>query len=139
MVAYNKFQGWVGHLGLKLVNLNTDLIKVMLVNSPAPTATDDVIADLTEITGENGYTAGGDDTQNTFSETTGTGTVTVVDVVWNAAGNIGPFRYVVAFDDTVSSPVKVLVAWWDHGSSLTLVNGESFTVDFASNALFTLV
>lgn len=137
MVAYNKFQGWVGHIGLKLVNLNTDTIKVMLVNSPAPVATDDVKADLTEITPENNYTAGGDDTTNTYAEATGTGTVTVVDVVWNAAGNIGPFRYVVAYDDDVASPVDVLIAWWDHGSAVTLVNGESFTVDFAGNSLFT--
>jgi hypothetical protein len=138
MAAYNKIQDFVEQLGLAKHNLNTDTIKVMLTNS-APIATNTVKADLTDLGTANGYTAGGADTQNTYSETTGTGTVAVVDVVWTAAGgSIGPFRYVAAYNDTQTSPADPLICWWDYGSALTLLDTESFTVDFGANTLFSI-
>lgn len=139
MVTYNKFQGFVGYLGLAAINLNTDQIKVALSNT-LPLATNDVWADITEFSGGTGYTTKGADVLNTYSETTGTGTVAVTDVTWNAgASDWGPFQYVVAFDEDVASPVvDPLIAWWDHGSALTLVSGESFTVDFENDALLTI-
>lgn len=137
MAAYNKFQGFVGYLGTKVVDCNADTFNVYLSNATPSASADNVKADLAEITNENGYTAPVD-VQNTYSETAGTGTCTAVDVVVSATGNVGPFQYVVLYDDTVSSPVvDPLIAWWDNGSAVTLSNGESFTVDFTT--LFTLV
>ncbi len=139
MVTYNKFESFVGELGLQTHDLNADLCKVMLVNSPAPVATNDVKADLTEITAGFGYTAGGDDTTNLYSETGGTGTMTATDVVWTASGgSIGPFRYVVLYNDTPATPLDPLIAWWDRGSALTLNDGESFTVDFQTDQILTI-
>jgi hypothetical protein len=40
------------------------------------------------------------------------------------------FRYVVLYNDTQTSPVDPLIAWWDHGSAVTLNNGDTFTVLF---------
>lgn len=94
-------------------------------------------ADLAEIGAGNGYPAGGTDIQNTLSETTGTATVGATDVVFTASGgSIGPFRYVVLYNDTQTSPADPLVAWWDYGSELTLLDTETLTVDFTS--IFTL-
>lgn len=119
------------------------VMKIMLVNSPAPVATNSVKADLTEITAGNGYTAGGEDTQNTLAEASGTATVTGTKVVWTASGgSIGPFRYVVLYNDTQTSPADPLVSWWDHGSGVTLAAGETFTVKFnngdPTGTIFTL-
>ena len=51
-----------------------------VIHSDAPTvATDDELADLTQITGT-GYTAGGEDIQNDMTESGGTATLTGVDV-----------------------------------------------------------
>lgn len=112
-------------------------IKVYLSNVAPDAAADDVKADLAEISAGNGYTAGGADTQNDLSEASGTATVTAVDVTITASGgSIAQFRYVVAYDDTHAS--DALVGAWDYGSGLTLTDGESFTIDFGGNSLFTL-
>lgn len=131
MATFNKIQDFVDQLGLAKHNLNTDTQKVMLVNSPAPVATNTVKADLTEISAGNGYTAGGEDSQNTWAESSGTGTLTGTKIVWTAsAGTIGPFRYAVIYNDTQTSPADPLIGWWDYGSSITLNAGETFSVKF---------
>lgn len=139
MAAYNKFEDFVEQLCTAKHDCTAagHVFKVMLVNSPAPVATNTIKANLTEITAGNGYTAGGEDVTNTLSETGGTATVSATDVTWTASGGtIGPFRYVVLYNDTQTSPVDPLIAWWDRGSSLTLNDAESFTVDFTN--LFTV-
>lgn len=132
MAAYNKFQGFVGYLGLAALNLNTDLLKCYLSNAAPSASLDDIKADLAEISAGNGYTAGGDDTTNTYSESGGVGTLAGTDIVITASGGtIGPFRYVVFYDDTHAS--DVLIAWWDYTSSITLNDGETFTIDFGAS------
>lgn len=132
MATYNKFQGFVGYLGLAAANLNTDTLKVYLSNATPSASLDDVKADLAEISAGNGYTAGGEDSTNTYSESGGTGTLAGTDITWTASGGtIGPFQYAVLYDDTHAS--DILIAWWDYGSALTLNDGESFTVDFGAS------
>lgn len=141
MASYNKYQDFVE----QLVSAKHDctagghVFKVYLSNT-APTATDtSKPGTATEISAGNGYTAGGTDVQNTASESSGTATVGATDVVWTAAGGtIGPFRYVVLYNDTQTSPADALIGWWDYGSSITLNDTETFTVDFSGNALFTV-
>ncbi len=135
MVTYNKFNIFVEDLAGGVHDLfdssNADLLKVGLVNSPAPVATDDLWGDLTEITAENGYAAGGDDVQNDGARATTTFTLQGTKVVVTAsAGTIGPFRYVVLYNETPTTPLKPLIAWWDYGSNLTLQDGETFSIKF---------
>jgi len=138
MAAYNKFETFVGDLGLKVHELNADLCKVYLSNATPSTSADSIKTDLAEIGAGNGYTAGGEDSTNAYSEATGTGTMTAVDITWTASGGtIGPFQYAILYNDTPTSPVDPLIAWWDHGSALTLNDGESFTVDFGAS-VFTI-
>lgn len=137
MATYNKFQGFVGYLGLGAVNLNTDTLKVYLTNATPSAADDDVKTDLAEITPANGYPSGGSDVTNTYSEAAGTGTLGATDVVWTASGgSFGPFRYVVLYDDTHAN--DILIGWWDYGSSITVNAGETFTVDFAAGGIFAI-
>lgn len=140
MASYNKFQDFVEQLckGVHQCHAAGHTFKVALSNS-APVATNTIFANITEISAGFGYTAGGTDVQNDLSETTGTATCSAVDVVFTASGgSIGPFRYIVLYNDTASSPADALIGWWDYGSNLTLTAGETFTVDFGSNSLFTL-
>lgn len=135
MAAFNKFNDFIEQLGLKNHNLNTDTLKVFLTNE-APLATDTVKSDMLEIAAGNGYTAGGADSQNTYTEAAGTGSCVGVDITWTAAGGtIGPFRYAVLYNDTGAT--KYLAGWWDYGSSITLQAGEQFVTDFGAT-MFTL-
>src|SRR5262245_50324089 len=139
MAAYNKFFQFVEDLAKKVHDLNADTLKVYLSNAVPSQSADLIKTDLAEISGGNGYTAGGHDTQNTVSETSGTATVAAVDVVITASGgSVGAFQYVVLYNDTPTSPADPLIAWWDYGSAITLLDGESLTIDFGSNTLFTI-
>lgn len=138
MVAATKFQAFVENLAEKEHNLATDTLKIMLVNSPAPVATNSVKADLTEITPANGYSAGGSTvTITASSQTTGTYSLVGNDLVFTASGgSFGPFRYAVLYNDTPTTPhVDPLIQFWDYGSSISLNDTETFTVDFGTNIL----
>jgi hypothetical protein len=139
MAAYNKFNQFTKDLIDAKHNFGSNVFKVMLTNT-APASTNAVKADITEIAAGNGYTAGG--TATTITESTSTGTAKVVgsNVVFTAsAGSIGPFRYTVLYNDTTASPAKPLVAWFDYGSSITLADTETLTVNFdQTNGIFTV-
>jgi len=128
VATFTKFKSFVEAVAEKVHNLGTDTLKVMLCNT-APVAANTVKADLTEIAAGNGYTAGG--TQATISssaQTTGTYKLVLADVVFTATGAIGPFRYAVLYNDTATN--KELIGFWDYGSSISLANGGTFTVDY---------
>jgi hypothetical protein len=137
MVAATKFQAFVENVAEKVHNLGADTLKIMLVNSPAPVATNSIKADLTEISAANGYTAGGSAvTITASSQTSGTYSLVGNDLVFTASGgSFGPFRYAVLYNDTPTSPADPLIQFWDYGSSISLNDTETFTVDFGTNIL----
>lgn len=140
MAAANKFNQFVEDVAEKVHNLQSDTLKVMLTNT-APVATNAVRADITEIAAANGYTAGGTQSvQSSSAQTSGTYKLVLADVTYTAAGgSIGPFRYPVLYNDTPTSPADPLILFWDYGASITLTDGNSFTVDFsATNGVLTL-
>lgn len=142
MATFNKFQDFSEELVRGAQNFGSDTYKVALSNT-APVATNTAFANITEIAAGNGYTAGGTATTISISEVTGTTTVSGTQVVFTASGgSIGPFRYVVLYNDTATTPVnKPLVGWWDYASSITLADTETFTVKFSNTspgAIFTL-
>jgi hypothetical protein len=141
VASYNKFQNFVEDLGKGVHQLHAagHTLRVYLSNA-APSATNTVKADIAEITIQNGYT-GGIDVQNDYTESGGTATASAVDLspaVTASGGSVGPFRYVILYNDTPTSPADPLIAWWDYGSSITLLTSETFSIDFGSNSLFTI-
>ncbi|WP_395451181.1 hypothetical protein ACHMW7_16145 [Aminobacter sp. UC22_36] len=135
MATYVKYEPFIQGLCDKLFDLfgTTDTLKVVIHSDAPVVATDDELADLTQITGT-GYTAGGEDTQNDSTRSGGTVTMTGVDVVWTAsAADWAAGRYVSMHDDT--STTDRLIASWDYGANFTLGNGETFTVDFGASIL----
>jgi hypothetical protein len=142
VAAYNKINDFVEQLVLGKHIFGTHVFKVALSNS-APVATNTILANITQIANANGYTTGGIDAQVTQSVTTGTVTVAGTMVVWTCVtAAMGPFQYVVLYNDTQTTPVDPLVCWWDYGSALTLQVGETFSVKFNGSAttgsIFTL-
>ena len=137
MASYVKFETFVGDLGDKVHDLDNDTIKLYLTNNTPSISADSVKADLAGITEENGYVPA--DVTNVWTEASGTGTLDGTDVTWTASGgSFGPFRYVVMYNDTPTSPADPLIAYWDYGSSITINDGESFRAQIPTD-LFTLV
>jgi len=135
MASYVKYEPFAEGLADKLFDLfgTTDTLKVVIASDAPVVATDDELADVTQVTGT-GYTAGGIDIQNDSTRTGGTVTMTAVDAVWTGgAGGFIPGRYIVMHDDT--STTDRLIAYWDYGSNFTVAVGETFTVDFGASVL----
>lgn len=131
MATATKFLDFVEQLGLAKHNLNTDTFKVAITNT-APVNTNTVLADLTQISAGTGYTTGGEDSQNTYAESGGTGTMTCTKITWTATGSMGPLRYFTLYNDTQTSPADPLMLFWDYGGSgVTLSSGE--TIDWRPN------
>jgi hypothetical protein len=136
MAVYTKYQNFVEDLGKGVHQLHAagHTLKVMLSNTAPNVATHTVRADASELSTGGGYTSGGTDIQNDYTESGGTGTLTAVDVVFTASGGtIGPFRYAIIYNDTPASPADPLIAYYDYGSSITLADTETFTVDFGAS------
>ena len=133
MAAYNKFQAWVEYMS-EGANVGSDAFVVALTNS-APVATNSLIADITQITYTNCSSRAL--TTATSAHTTGTFKLDFNDLTLTASGGtVGPFRYVVVYDDTVAS--DPLVCWFDYGSSITLADTETLALTFDAAGLYTV-
>lgn len=146
MAAYNKFNIFTQNIMNAVHNLSSDTLKLLLTNT-SPNAADTVVdtsaspdvvkstSNASEIAAGNGYTEDGASitiTGNT--QVAGTYTLAGNQVVFTASGGtIGPLRYVVFYDITGgAAATRPVISWWDYGSSITLNDGETFTVQFNS-------
>ena len=136
MAVFNKFQGFVEAVAEKKHDLGADTFFVQLMNTAPDSALDFIETDLpADLATGFGYTAGGvtAGVATSSAQTTGTYKLTIADKVITAAGgSIGPFRYVVLFNNTATN--KDLISWYDYGSSITLLDGETLTIDFDASA-----
>lgn len=131
MPAFNKINLFVEDLSDGVHNCGSDQFTVALTNT-APVATNTVLANLTEISYTN--LSSRNLTTSTHSETSGTYTQLFADLVLTASGgSVGPFRYVAIYNNTPTSPADPLVGWYDYGSSITLADGETLTIDFTTS------
>lgn len=135
MATYNKFNSFVEALAEKVHNLGSDQLVIALTNS-APIASNTQLSDLTQISYTN--LSSRNITTSSSSQTSGTYRLILNDLTLTASGgSVGPFRYVVVYNDTATN--DELIAWFDYGSSITLNNGEQLNIDFdGTNGLFSL-
>jgi hypothetical protein len=134
MVAFNKYNAFVDEMSKGGHNLQTAVYKIALSNT-GPTGGNG-LTDATWSTGlypaptaANGYTAGGNTPTVTSAATASyIFKLVLADSVFTAtAGGIGPFRYAYLYNSSASNK---LVGWYDYGSSITLADTETFTVDY---------
>jgi hypothetical protein len=133
MATYVKYEHFIEALVNEEVDVfgTTDAF-LAAIHTDAPTvATDDELADLTQITGT-GY-PGSNDTANDATRTGGTVTMTGTDVVWTAtaADWNSSARYVSLYDDT--STTDILMCSYDYGTTFLVGNGETFTLNFGAS------
>jgi hypothetical protein len=127
-----------GDLGKGVHNWSTASLKAALSNTDLALATGATFSQVTEIAAGFGYTATGHTLDSEAWAETGAGTdiwqLTTADEVFTAAGgSIGPFRYVYLYNETPTSPADPLLAKLDYGSSITITDGNTFTLDVGAN------
>lgn len=160
MAAYQKFNIFVESIMNKEQDLfgvpPTDIVKLGLTNT-LPSALDthldtvlspDVLeatSNAAEIVSGFGYTEGGaTPTNQSGTRATGTFTLGADEVVWTAAGGtMATFRYTYLYNNVGgAAATRPIIAWWDYGSAVSLLDGETFTVRFNNDAtigtIFTL-
>jgi hypothetical protein len=138
MAAFIKFNSFVEALAEKTHNLGSDQLKIALTNTD-PTASVTNYAGLTaplaatNLSGATPFNV----TTSTSAQSGGLYKLVCADLVLTATGAVGPFRYVVLYNDTAAA--DEVVGYYDYGSSISLANGETFTVDFdPTNGVLTL-
>jgi len=135
MATYNKFQCFVEDICEKKHNLGSDTLKVALSSATnAPSASlDKKLADITTIA-----SPAVDNTTlsvTSSSQTNGTYTLVLEDKLLTATGDVGPFQYVIIYNDDATN--DELIAWYDYGSEITLHANDTFKLDFGTE-LFSL-
>jgi hypothetical protein len=135
MAVFNKFDSFVEAVAEKVHNLGSDQLTIALTNT-APVAGNSLLANITEITYTNLSTR--NLTTSASSQTAGLYKLVVSDItLTSTGGSTGPFRYVVVYNSTAAG--GPLIGFFDYGSSITLLSGESLTVDFDQvNGLLTI-
>lgn len=143
MTTFNKFNDFVEQLGKGVHNFSAHTIKAVLSNT-APSAANTVLADITQISNGGGYTggAGGGITLDgvTWSETGGVAKLVISDEVFTATGaSVGPFQYIVLYNDSATSPADALIGWYALASAVTLSDGQPLNIDFdGTNGVLTI-
>ena len=135
MANYTKFQQFVEDLAHGVHNFDSDTIKVALSSAGnAPSASDDaVLTDITTIAAPavNSVTL----TKSSSGQTSGTYKYIPNDLTMTASGDVGPFQYVIIYNDTATN--KELICFFDYGSEVTLHANDTFKLDFGTE-LFSL-
>lgn len=119
------FNSFTEAVAEKVHNLGTDTLKVALTNT-APSASNTVLANITQIAGTGGY-APVTAVQSGSSQSGGVYSLALGAVTFTASGaDFASFRYVVLYNDTATN--DELIAWYDRGISYALPDGQSFTI-----------
>ena len=139
MSNFLKVNVFVENLAEKVHDLGSDQLRIALTNTdPTPAIvnfagiTSPIPA--TNLSGATPFNV----VRTTSAQTAGTYRLVCEDLTLTATGVVGPFRYIVLFNDTaVSDPV---IGYYDYGSSVTLQNGDIFRVDFSqADGVLTIV
>jgi hypothetical protein len=142
MASFTKVNDFVKNMA-NAMDLDSDSLVIALTNTD-PTAGTDVTADgngvLANIA-EISYTNLSSRTlaNVTSTQTSGTYKLSADDLVLTASGgSVAAFRYVVVYNDTPTSPADPVIGYYDYGTSLTLNDGDTFTIDIGTNGILTM-
>jgi hypothetical protein len=137
MATFNKVNDFVAN-AVHNMDLESDQIVVALSNTAPTSESSDpstdgngVLANVTQIAYTN--VSSRNVTTTSSTQTSGTYKLVLSDITLTSSGGAtGPFRYVYLYNDTVATPSDALIGYYDYGSSLTLNDGDSLTIDFSA-------
>jgi len=137
MATFNKVNDFVVN-AVHNMDLESDQVVVALSNTAPGSETSNptsdgngVLANVTEVTYTN--LSSRNVTTTSSTQTGGTYKLVLEDLtLTSSGGSTGPFRYLYLYNDTVATPADPLIGYYDYGSSLTLNDGDSLTIDFSA-------
>jgi hypothetical protein len=137
MATFNKVNDFVVN-AVHNMDLESDQVVVALSNTaPASESTNPatdgngILSNVTQASYTN--LSSRNVTTSSSTQTSGTYKLVLADItLTSTGGSTGPFRYVYIYNDTVTAPADALIGYYDYGSSLTLNDGDSLTVDFSA-------
>jgi hypothetical protein len=138
MATFNKFYNFVFDFGRGTHNFTstgTAALTLALTSSASPpNSNNSVLADLTVVAYTNLTTRALSGLN--WTQASGTAHLGINDHVLTASGgSVATFRYVALYNDTPSSPADPLIGWYDYGDNVTLLTGETLTIDFATDII----
>jgi hypothetical protein len=149
MATFTKINDFVLHLNEGEHRMDSDQLVLALSNTLPSTETSDpsadgngLLANVTQIAYTNLSTR--NLTLNSSSQTGGTYTLSLNDITLSASGGaVAAFQYIYIYNSAAAVLTNPLIGYYDYGSSLTLQDGESLTVDFGADgpttgALYTM-
>lgn len=144
MASFNKVNDFVAN-AVENMDLESDQLAVALSNtapgseSSNPTADGNgILGNVTQISYSN--LSSRNLTTTSSGQSSGVYKLVLADLTLTASGgSVAAFRYIYLYNDTVTSPADPLIGYYDYGSSVTLNDGDTFTLDFSpSNGVIQL-
>lgn len=130
MATFNLIDRFYEDLAHGKHNFKSDQLVVALSDSDSPPLTSDkVLSDITEISYTN-LSSRNLSTDSSGTSASGVYQLTIADQTLSATGTVGPFRYIVLYNDTSDS--DNLIGWFDYGSSVTMTTSQTFLIDFSA-------
>jgi hypothetical protein len=132
MASFTKINKFALNIGKKVFDLSSDQLKVALTNTIPDVSTANQYSDLTSplattnLSGATPFNI----TTTSYTQTSGTANLKLVNLSLTATGSVGPFQYIVVYDDTATN--KELICFYDNGSAVTLGAGDTFNINFDS-------
>lgn len=136
--VWTVFGSFVEKVGNKLIDLDADTFKALLVTStwtPAVT-TDDELADVSANQAANSVTV--TLTSNTWVRSGSTSTFDSADITFTASGGSAIARYCVIYDDTPAGDPLVCYCLLDTTpANVTILNGDSLVLQLHASGILT--
>ena len=130
----NIFECFVEDVAEGVHNLGSDQLVVALTNSAPTTGTDDQLSDITEISYTN--LSSRNVTTTSSAQASGVYSLILTDLTLTASGAVGPFQYIVLYNDTSTN--DELIGWLDYGSAVSMTSAETFDLDWPGTATLSL-
>lgn len=144
MASFVKINDFVAN-AVENMDLESDQLVIALSNtapsseSSNPTADGNgILGNVTQVSYSN--LSSRNLTTTSSGQSSGVYKLVLADLTLTASGgSVAAFRYIYIYNDTVTSPADPLIGYYDYGSSLTLNDGDTFTIDFSpSNGVIQL-
>jgi hypothetical protein len=130
MATQTKFSSFPEALAEKIHNLGSDQLVIALSNVAPTAATNTQLSNITEIVYTN--ISSRNITTTSSSQTGGTYKLVLTELVLTASGTVPDFRYVILYNDTATN--DELISFIDHGSTVSMTTGQTYTINFSDAA-----